>query len=54
MTDSLMLSKDRREEAPRESEDDSASDYYYDDSTGYRIYKGDSEDDKENDEPEEE
>lgn len=54
MTDPLMLSKDRNDETPIDSEDDRASDYYYDDSTGYRIYKGDAEDDNGDDQPEEE
>ena len=54
MTDPLMLSKDRCEETSHESEDDGASDYYYDDSTGYRIYKDDSEEDNEDNESDEE
>lgn len=49
-----MLSKDQREETPRASEDDSASDYYYDDSTGYQIYKGDPEEDNADDESDKE
>lgn len=54
MTDHLMLSKDRRDEAPPDREDDCASEYYYDDSTGYRIYKGDSAEDNGDDESNEE
>lgn len=54
MTHSPMLSKERRQELPSSSEDEEPSDYYYDDSTGYRIYDPDKEDeDPEADEPEE-
>ena len=44
MIDSVMFSKERRHETGNEDEADSSSDYYYDDSTGYRIYKPEDED----------
>jgi len=54
MTESLALSKERGpEERPREPEPDEPADYYYDDSTGYRVYDPE-EDDKAEDEQEEE
>ena len=53
MIDSVMLSKERLEEARPEQEAED-SEYYYDDSTGYRIYKPDNEDEDPGDEREEE
>lgn len=54
MTESVLLSKERpRDDAEPERESETPSDYYYDDSTGYRIYNPESEDDEGDDEAEE-
>ena len=47
MIDSVMLSKERLEEPRPEQEAEDSSDYYYDDSTGYRVYKPENEDEDE-------
>lgn len=39
-----MFSKERLQEPGLEQEAEDSSEYYYDDSTGYRIYKPESED----------
>ena len=54
MIDSVRLSKEPLEE-PRhhEKEVDESSEYYYDDSTGYRIYKPENDDEDLEDEREE-
>lgn len=52
-SDSVMLSKERDEEPQREQEAEDSPEYYYDDSTGYRIYKPESEDEDSEDEGEE-
>lgn len=44
MIDSVRLSKEPLEEPRQEKEADDSSEYYYDDSTGYRIYKPENED----------
>lgn len=54
MNDSVMLRKERRDEARNEREAEDSSEYYYDDSTGYRIYKPENEDKDLEDEREEE
>lgn len=54
MSDSVRFSKERPEEPCQEKEADDFSEYYYDDSTGYRIYKPEDEDEDEDDEREEE
>jgi hypothetical protein len=46
MIDSVMLSKERLEE-PRPEHEAEDSEYYYDDSTGYRVYKPENEDEDE-------
>ena len=53
MIDSVML-KERPDETQNEREAEDSSEYYYDDSTGYRIYNPDSEDEDPEDESEEE
>lgn len=53
MSDSVRCSKEPQE--PRhEKEADDSSEYYYDDSTGYRIYEPENEDEDLEDEREEE
>jgi hypothetical protein len=52
MSDSVMFSKERLEEPRHEQEADDSSEYYYDDSTGYRIYKPENEDEDLEDERE--
>ena len=54
MIDSGMFSKERGDETRRERESEDDSQYYYDDSTGYRIYKPENEDERLEDEREEE
>ena len=54
MIDSVMLSKERLEEPRPEQEAEDSSEYYYDDSTGYRVYKPENEDEDLEDEREEE
>ena len=54
MIDSVMFSKEPFEEPRPEQEPDDSSEYYYDDSTGYRIYKPENEDEDLEDEREEE
>jgi hypothetical protein len=56
MIDSVRFSKEPLAEPHQEKEVDDSSEYYYDDSTGYRIYKpeNESEDDDPEDEREEE
>jgi hypothetical protein len=54
MIDSVMLSKERLEEPRHEQEAEDSSEYYYDDSTGYRVYKPENEDEDLEDECEEE
>lgn len=49
MIDSVMLSKERLEE-PRPEPAAEDSEYYYDDSTGYRVYKPENENDEDEDE----
>ena len=49
MTDRRMLSKEASDGRPRKSEEEKPSDYYYDDSTGYRIYDRDKENDDDDD-----
>jgi hypothetical protein len=50
MIDSVRSSKEPLEEPRPEKEADDSSEYYYDDSTGYRIYKpGDEDEDPEDD-----
>lgn len=44
MIDSVRLSKEPLEEPRQEKEVDDSSEYYYDDSTGYRIYNPENED----------
>ena len=44
MSDSVMFSKERGDDAQNEGSDEHSSEYYYDDSTGYRIYKPEDED----------
>ena len=54
MTHTPMLSKERRQELPCVSDEEETSDYYYDDSTGYRVYDPETaDDDGEADESEE-
>jgi len=54
MIDSVVFSKEPFEEPRHEQEPDDSSEYYYDDSTGYRIYKPENEDEDLEDEREEE
>jgi len=54
MIDSVRFSKEPLEEPRPEKEADDSSEYYYDDSTGYRIYKPENEDEDLEDECEEE
>ena len=54
MIDSVMFSKERRDETGNEREAENSSEYYYDDSTGYRVYKPENEDDDLENEQEEE
>ena len=54
MIDSLRFSKEPPVEPRPENEADNSSEYYYDDSTGYRIYKPENEDEDPEDELEEE
>jgi hypothetical protein len=54
MIDSLMFSKEPFEEPRHEQEADDSSEYYYDDSTGYRIYKPDEDEDLEDEREDEE
>ena len=54
MIHSGMFSKERLEEPRHEPEAEDSSEYYYDDSTGYRIYKPDDEDEDGENEREEE
>lgn len=44
MTDLMTFSKERREEGDRGQSEEQPSDYYYDDSTGYRVYDPEVED----------
>ena len=53
MIDSVRFSKEPLEEPPPEKEAGD-SEYYYDDSTGYRIYQPENEDEDLEDEREEE
>ena len=53
MIDSVMFSKAPLEEPRQDQEADDSSEYYYDDSTGYRIYKPENEDEDREDEGEE-
>jgi hypothetical protein len=53
MIDSVMLSKERRDETGNEGDAEDSSEYYYDDSTGYRIYQPQKEDEDSEDEQEE-
>ena len=39
-----MFSKELPEEPRHEQEGEDASEYYYDDSTGYRVYKPENDD----------
>ena len=54
MTDSVRSSKEPLEGPRPEKEADDSSEYYYDDSTGYRIYRPENEDEDLEDELEEE
>lgn len=54
MIDSVRFSKEPLEEPCQEKEADDSSEYYYDDSTGYRIYKPENEDEDEDSEDERE
>ena len=55
MIDSVMVSKERHDETGNEGDAENSSEYYYDDSTGYRVYKPENEDeDVENEREEEE
>ena len=54
MIDSGMFSKEELEEPQRDQEAEDSSEYYYDDSTGYRVYKPEDEDEDSEDEREEE
>jgi hypothetical protein len=45
MTDLAMFSKERSEDFEHGSEDEEPSGYYYDDSTHYRVYDPEVEDD---------
>ena len=54
MIDSVMFSKERGDETRNEDDTENSSEYYYDDSTGYRIYKPENEDEDLDDEREEE
>jgi hypothetical protein len=54
MIDSVMFSKERGGETRNEDDAENSSEYYYDDSTGYRIYKPENEDEDLEDEREEE
>ena len=49
MTECRLLSKEPKEGRQSEPELDEPSDYYYDDATGYRIYKRDRLDDDDDD-----
>jgi hypothetical protein len=53
MIDSVMF-KERGDETRNERDAENSSEYYYDDSTGYRIYNPESEDEALEDEQEEE
>lgn len=50
----MRFTKEPGEEPRHEQEVDDSSEYYYDDSTGYRIYKPENEDEELDDEREEE
>lgn len=52
--DSGMFTKERIEDLKHEQEAEDASEYYYDDSTGYRVYKPETEEEDPEDECEEE
>ena len=54
MINSVRLNKEPVEAPRPEQEPDDSSEYYYDDSTGYRIYKPEDEDEDLEDEREEE
>ena len=54
MMDSGMFSKERGDETRHERESEDDSQYYYDDSTGYRTYNPENEDEDLEDEREEE
>ena len=54
LIDSVRFSKEPQEAPRPEREADGSSEYYYDDSTGYRIYKPEDEDEDLEDEREEE
>lgn len=54
MIDSVRFSKEPLEEPRPAKETDDSSEYYYDDSTGYRIYQPENEDEDLDDEREEE
>ena len=53
LIDSVRFSKEPLDEPRPEQEADDSSEYYYDDSTGYRIYKPENEDEDPEDECEE-
>jgi hypothetical protein len=44
MIDSVMFSQERRDKTGKEHDAEDSSKYYYDDSTGYRIYRPENED----------
>ena len=52
MGDSVTFSKERSDDPQNEGGDEHSSEYYYDDSTGYRIYKPENEDENLEDEQE--
>lgn len=54
MSDSVMFSKERDDDTQNEGDAEDSSDYYYDDSTGYRVYRPEDEDEDLEDEQEEE
>ena len=54
MIDSVMFSQEQRHEPRTEGDAENSSEYYYDDSTGYRIYQPENEDEDREDEQEEE
>ena len=44
MSDFVMFSKERGDDTRNEDDAEGSSEYYYDDSTGYRVYKPENED----------
>jgi hypothetical protein len=50
MIDSVMFSKERTDQTGNWRDSENSSEYYYDDATGYRIYKPEDEDEDEREE----